>query len=307
MSSDAFNGPIVLYSVRTVSLRNRAKVDVMQVLKISLIGAFLATAPLAVSAQMPKALTAEDSVIAIINGEAITERDLKMLLPQPGGGLESVPAPELKQLMQQLVTRRLLAAEATKNKLDQTTSFAAHMRAARNSALAQASVEQFLNKESNISEADMHKVYKENEAAFTREEISASHILLKSKTEADAVLKELKAGGDFAKLAASKSIGPSASRGGNLGSFSRGQMVPEFEKAAFALKVGELGGPVKTQFGYHVIKVTDKKGPIVTPFEQVMPQIRERMIGEKLRTYFKSLQDAAKIEIKDPRFAIGGE
>ncbi|MDC1050434.1 peptidylprolyl isomerase, partial [bacterium] len=124
---------------------------------------------------------------------------------------------------------------------------------------------------------------------------------------AEAVLKEINAGGNFAKLAARKSIGPSGPKGGDLGSFGRGQMVPEFEETAFALKKGEVGGPVRTQFGYHIIKVTERNGKEPVPIEKVMPQIRKSLIGQKLEAYIKDLRGAAKVVIKDPRFAISGE
>lgn len=90
-------------------------------------------------------------------------------------------------------------------------------------------------------------------------EVKASHILVKTEDEAKRILEELKKGASFAKLAQEKSECPSKKKGGDLGWFGRGKMVPEFEKAAFALKKGELSGIVKTKFGYHIIKVTDTR------------------------------------------------
>jgi parvulin-like peptidyl-prolyl isomerase len=90
-------------------------------------------------------------------------------------------------------------------------------------------------------------------------EVKASHILVKTKSEAEKILDELKKGASFSKLAQQHSECPSKKKGGDLGWFGRGRMVPEFEKAAFSLKKGELSDIVKTQFGYHIIKVTDTK------------------------------------------------
>jgi peptidyl-prolyl cis-trans isomerase C len=275
-------------------------------LAYSLLTVFLFGIPAAHS-QMPKALTAEDTILAVINGETVTERDFRLMLPKYDTELKTVPPPQKAQIMRDIVTQRLLAIEGKKQKLDKSAVFNARKRSIVDAALAQAAVQHFLQGDGAVSEKDMRAFYKKNEKAFIKEDVSASHILLKSRKEAEAVLADLKAGKDFAKLAAEKSIGPSGPKGGDLGTFARGQMVPEFEKAAFALKAGEVGGPVKTKFGFHIIKVTARSGAKAVPFKQVVAQIRENMIGQKLGAYFKKLKEAAKIEIKDPNYAIAGE
>ena len=258
-------------------------------------------------AQMPKPMTADDHVVATINGKTVTERDIRLMLPQYSTDFRTLPPQKRAQLMRDLISKRLLAREGQKKKVDQTPRFKAQRRASILTALARATVESYLEGEGKVTEKEVRDFYKNNKKKFIDEKISARHILLKSKKEAKAVLKEIKAGGDFAKLAASKSIGPSGPKGGDLGSFSRGQMVPEFEKTAFALKKGEVGGPVRTQFGYHIIEVTERTGKEPVPIDKVIPQIRQTLIGQKLENYIKKLQAAAKIEIKDPRFAISGE
>ena len=291
---------------RKINIPSKADYMIRSINLVTL-AAVIAVTGAAVFAQMPKPITADDHVVATIDGKTVTERDIRLMLPQYGTDFRTLPPQQRAQLMRDLISQRLLALEGRKQKVDQTDRFVAQKRAILNTALARATVENYLEGEGRVTDKEIRDFYKQNQKSFINEKISARHILLKSKKEAEAVLKEINAGGDFAKLAASKSIGPSGPKGGDLGSFGRGQMVPEFEKTAFALKKGEVGGPVRTQFGYHIIKVTERKGKEPVPIEKVMPQIRQSLIGQKLKAYIKNLRGAAKVVIKDPRFAISGE
>ena len=126
----------------------------------------------------------------------------------------------------------------------------------------------------------------------------ARHILVKTKEEAEAIIKELDAGADFAKLAKEKSTGPVRPEGGDLGFFSPGQMVPAFEKAAFALKAGKYTKePVKTQFGWHVIKVEEKRNAPPPEFDQVKDQVRQLVLREKYMATGRQGPQAARIDI----------
>jgi len=164
-----------------------------------------------------------------------------------------------------------------------------------------------------VSDADAKKFYDENLDKFKQgENIRASHILCgidpkataeekkKAKEKAEALLKEIKAGKDFAELAKTNSTCPSSAQGGDLGEFGRGQMVPSFEAAAFALKPGEVSGVVETQFGYHIIKLTEKKEAGVTKFDEVKERLEEYLKGTKMQKavadYIDSLKVKAKIE-----------
>jgi peptidyl-prolyl cis-trans isomerase C len=165
-----------------------------------------------------------------------------------------------------------------------------------------------------ITDEDIKKFYTENVDRFKRpESVKASHILIgvdqkatpeekqKARAKADEILKKLKSGGDFAALAKSDSTCPSKAQGGDLGFFSRGQMVPPFEKAAFAMKPGELSEVVETQFGYHIIKVTDKQAEETTKFEEVKDKIRDYLKGQKMQqaiaAHITTLRGKAKVEI----------
>ncbi|MGA7828910.1 MAG: peptidylprolyl isomerase [Geobacteraceae bacterium] len=165
-----------------------------------------------------------------------------------------------------------------------------------------------------ISDADAKKFYDENSDKFKQPEtVKASHILIgvapnasaeekaKAKEKAEALLKRAKAGEDFATLAKENSTCPSAPQGGNLGYFSKGQMVPAFEKAAFSMKPGEISDIVETQFGYHIIKVTDKKPASTVPFKdakkEIINYLKVQEIQKEISALVQKLREEGKIEI----------
>jgi peptidyl-prolyl cis-trans isomerase C len=164
------------------------------------------------------------------------------------------------------------------------------------------------------TDAEAKDFYAKNPDKFKQDEqVRASHILVRvdpnadaktkahAKAEIDTVLKQLKAGGDFAKLAQQHSQDSSAAQGGDLGYFPKGQMVPEFDKVAFNLPVGQLSGIVTTQFGYHVLKVTDKKAPRTVPFEEAQAQIKQYLEQDKKQkaadAFIEGLKKKSKIDI----------
>ena len=209
--------------------------------------------------------------------------------------------------MREIINQRILASEGRALKLDQTESFKARQRSIFDTALARTTVEHFITNAKKIDEQYLKNFYNKNKRRYRDDKVRASHILLKTRKEAEGVLKDLKAGKNFAELAKEKSIGPSGVKGGDLGFFKRGQMVPAFDSAAFSLSEGATGGPIKTRFGFHIIKVTQIKKGKITPFEEVKDQILQRLVSEKLEAYLKSLRASVKVVIKDPNFAIGGE
>ena len=146
----------------------------------------------------------------------------------------------------------------------------------------------------------MKKVYEEASKQITGEqEVHARHILVESEDDAKAVAAELKKGADFAELAKKKSKDPGASDGGDLGFFTKDQMVPEFSAVAFALEPGKISDPVKSQFGWHIIKVEEKRNRQAPAFEQVKPQIETYVTRKAQADYVAKLREAAKIERMD--------
>jgi len=165
-----------------------------------------------------------------------------------------------------------------------------------------------------VSDAEIRDFYEKNPDKFKQPEgVRASHILIPvpqggdaaaknvAKAKAESVLKKVKAGGDFAKLAQENSSDGSAQQGGDLGFFTPGQMVGPFDKAAFSMKPGEISDLVETQFGFHIIKVTEKKDASTVPLEQVTDRVREFLAGqrkqERGQAYIKTLKGKSKIEV----------
>jgi peptidyl-prolyl cis-trans isomerase C len=165
-----------------------------------------------------------------------------------------------------------------------------------------------------VSEADVRSFYDKNQDKFKQSEsVKASHILIgvdakatidektKAREKAEKLKKELAGGADFAALAKGNSTCPSSQQGGDLGFFGKGQMVPAFEKAAFALKPGEVSDVVETQFGYHIIKLTEKKAAATTDFKDVKAKIEEFLKGQKvnesIQKYLEETKKTAKIEL----------
>jgi peptidyl-prolyl cis-trans isomerase C len=166
----------------------------------------------------------------------------------------------------------------------------------------------------SISEAEIQTFYEENPQFFEQgEQVAARHILISTqgvtdedvleekRAQAEEIKEELEAGADFASIAQERSEGPSASRGGDLGTFGRGQMVPAFEETAFDLEVGEISPIVETQFGYHIIEVTERIEGGATPLAEVRPNIQQYLVQEKqqeaITSYIDNLREEAEVEI----------
>lgn len=154
-----------------------------------------------------------------------------------------------------------------------------------------------------VSDKEVKDYYDENMDKYTnKEQVTASHILVEEEDTAKEVLKKLKEGSDFSELAKNYSIDGSAEKGGKLGSFTRGRMVKPFEEAAFALNVGEISDIVKTQYGYHIIKVTDKRDEETKSYDEVKDSIKSSLLQKKQRKameeYIAELKEKAEIEKK---------
>ena len=175
-------------------------------------------------------------------------------------------------------------------------------------------IKQTIASKVTVSDQEAKAFYDKNPDTFTLpEQVRASHILItvdpkasaadrkKAKAKAESLLKQLKAGADFAKLAKENSGCPSSKQGGDLGYFSKGQMVKPFEDAAWGLKPGELSGVVETQFGYHIIKLTERRGASKVPFDAVKGRIeeslKERKVGELVNAELEAARKSARIEI----------
>jgi len=245
--------------------------------------------------------TPGSAVVATVNGIDITEAELEMAQSDLGQQFAQLP-PEQRRAaaLSAAIEIRLLATDAEKQGLGDTAEFKERLEFLRQRALHSAFVEDKVA--GGIDDAAVRARYdKEVAATPPTNEIKARHILVKTKEEAQEVIKQLDAGGDFEVIAKEKSTDGAAAQGGDLGYFGPGQMVPAFETAAFALEVGAYTKePVETQFGFHVIKVEDKRTQQPPAFDQVKDQVRSLLFRERYFEAVKGLREAANIDIKDP-------
>ncbi|MEN0001840.1 MAG: peptidylprolyl isomerase [Pseudomonadota bacterium] len=242
-----------------------------------------------------------NAIVATVAGNPITNRDLDFALADLQEQLGQVPPAQRRAAaLMALIDIRLLAAEADANGIDEQPEFAQRLAFLRDRALHNA----YFNEQvvEAVSDDDVRARYDAEIASRPAEnEINARHILVETEEEARAVIEELDAGADFATLAQERSTGPSGPQGGDLGYFTRGRMVPEFEAAAFELTVGEYSKePVQTSFGFHVIKVEDAR-PVQPPaFEQVAGQIQSRIFRERYAALLDTLRGNTDVAIDDP-------
>lgn len=206
--------------------------------------------------------------------------------------LESLP-PQLQarfqsnkaQFLNELINQKLLLSEASKQKIDQDEKLISVLEQLKSELMVQRLVEKEILEKVNVSDQEAEQYYNANKQLFMKpEQVHAFHILVSDEAQAKKVRERLIKGEDFEKVAKETSVGPSSPRGGDLGFVSKGQLVPEFETAAFALKIGEISAPVKTQFGYHVIKVTESTPAQQMQYDEIKENVKLQLQQERQRT-----------------------
>lgn len=241
---------------------------------------------------------AADDVLARVNGKDITQGEVDMALDVFGDQLAQVPqAQRLPMVVEALIDMHVVADAAEASGIADSAKYKARMTFLTAQALRNTYVESEI--QNKISDADIKARYEKDIASYSApEEVHARHILVKTEEEALKVIADLAVGGDFAAIAKERSQDPgSKDNGGDLGFFAKGQMVPEFEAAAFALAPGETSAsPVKTQFGFHVIKVDDKRSQPAPTVDEVRDQIVQMIQREKYQGEVAKMRDSAKIE-----------
>ena len=244
------------------------------------------------------ALAQDDPVVGKVNGTEIRQSDLTAAEEDIGRNLPPTMQGDAKRdyLITYVSDMLILAKAAEGRKLGDSADFKRKVAIARNKLLMEA----LLTAEAKtaVTDAAMKKVYEEATKAIGDEkEVRARHVLVEKEDEAKAILADLKKGGDFAAIAKEKSKDPgSKENGGDLGYFSKDQMVPEFAEAAFKLDKDQLSDPVKTQFGWHVIKVEDKRSRPVPEFEKVKDQVEQYVVRKAQADLVTKLRSEAKIE-----------
>jgi peptidyl-prolyl cis-trans isomerase C len=246
---------------------------------------------------------ADNPVVAVVNGTEVHRTDVEVIARSLPEQMRQVPMEQIyPMLLDRVIDFKLLAAEAEKSDIGDDPDVQPALAEARANVLRDAMLRKKV--EEGSTEEALKARYEELKKAedFAYEEVHARHILLASEEDAKAVIGELEGGADFEELAKEKSTGPSGPQGGDLGYFKKGQMVPEFGDVAFTMDIGSTSPePVKTQFGFHVIKVEDKR-KVEPSFEESEPQLRQEVARDIVTALVEDLREGAEIE----RFNIDG-
>jgi peptidyl-prolyl cis-trans isomerase C len=246
-------------------------------------------------------LRAQDAnpVRAKVNGAEIRQSDVALAEEELGPSLAQMdPATKKDNVLGFLIDMKIVAKAAEDKKVENNEDFKKRLAFTRNRLL----MDSLLAAEGKAATTDeaMKKVYDDASKQISGEqEVHARHILVETEDEAKAVAEELKKGGDFGELAKKKSKDPGAADGGDLGFFTKDQMVPEFSAVAFTLEPGKISDPVKSQFGWHVIKVEEKRSRKAPEFEQVKGQIETYVTRKAQADYVAKLRETAKVERMD--------
>ncbi|MEY8391376.1 peptidylprolyl isomerase [Lachnospiraceae bacterium] len=246
-----------------------------------------------------------EKILAVAAGHEITEQELENLIDQYPANQQMYMSDDnaRRQILEQLIAFHLFYKMAVEEKITESQEYldlVEKLKTELASQMAAASVVEDIS----VDEEEEKNYYRDNPKLFaSRQQVSARHILVESEALARSVAQEIAGGLAFAEAARKYSTCPSKERGGDLGYFSKGQMAPEFEQAAFAGGLNQVLGPVKTQFGYHLIMVEDKKEGTALPFEQVQSQIHRQLIQKKQQNAYdekvKELAEKYGVERKE--------
>ena len=249
-----------------------------------------------------------DAVVAKVGKLEITQSDLDLAIANLDPQLAQLPDEQKKvAALSGAIDVKLLAGNADGEGLKDDPEFKKRMAFIADRELHNIYFKKHVV--DAVTEDDVKARYEKEIAALPKqEEVSARHILVKTEEEAKAIIAELDAGKDFIELAKAKSTDPNKSEGGDLGYFTKGRMVPEFEEAAFAMEKGTYTKtPVKTQFGYHVIKLEDKRDAAPPAYETVAQQVRQLVMRDKYLEIIEKAKAEQKVEILDEALRKGYE
>ena len=238
-----------------------------------------------------------EKILAKVGTQVVTEADLAAMMQALGPRAEQYNNPEGRRaLVEELVAQKLFLLDAQKNLLEAEKAFQEQLKRAKESLLTEYAIRKTIER-ADVKEEEIRAFYDENLDKFTQgETVNASHILVESEEEAAKIAADIKAGTvTFEEAAAQYSSCPSKEAGGNLGEFGRGQMVPEFEEAAFALEVGVVSDPVKTQFGYHIIRTNAKGEAKPISYNEARESILRKLMADKQQAAYRSRVNQLKI------------
>lgn len=240
----------------------------------------------------------ENKILATVNGKEIRENDLNMAMARFPQENQQFFATEQgkEQLLEQLISFELVHKYAEEENLSETKEYKSQLEILKKDLLIQAGVKSVLDAVT-VTDEEIKTFYEGNPEMFRGEaSVRAKHILVDNEEKAKEVKAAINGGISFEDAAKEHSSCPSSSQGGDLGFFTRGRMVPEFEEAAFELAIGEVSEPVQTQFGYHLIKVEEKTAENAKSFEEVKDQLKANLLSQKQNTTYINFINKLKQE-----------
>ena len=239
-----------------------------------------------------------EKTLATVGGIAITDRDVNEFIAGLGQRGMAYNTPEGRRaVLNQIIGNKLLLLDAKRNLIEAEPAFREQLNRLKDNLLISYAGEKLLSAV-NVTEAEVKEYYEAHKSEFkSSETVNASHILVDSEEKAVAIYGEISSGAkSFEDAAMEYSSCPSKESGGNLGDFGRGQMVPEFDTAVFSMEVGEITStPVKTQFGYHLIKLNSKGEAKEMSYDEIKDELRSGLLGEKRHKAYESKINQLKI------------
>lgn len=198
-------------------------------------------------------------------------------------------------VLDQMISEKLLIQEAENMGLEEDNDVLEQIKKMTEQILVQVLIEREILDKIKVNDEEVLEYYEQNKDSFTeKEQVHLYNILLETEEEAQDVMEQLKAGGDFSEIAIEKSAGPSAPQGGDLGYLTKGTIIPEIEEVVFALELEELSEVIKTDFGFHILKITEKKPESVKTLEEVKEDIIQTLLPDKQKEAFENLLEELK-------------
>ena len=238
-----------------------------------------------------------NKVLAKVGNREVTQADVNFLMKNlnPQSSMKFQSEEGQKQLLEELINQELFYLDGLDKNLDKDEFYLDELEKLKSTLLKQYAIGKVLG-DLKISDQEIEDFYKKNQNQFIKaKSIRASHILVSDKDKAGEILEEINSGLAFEEAAKKYSSCPSKERGGDLGFFSKGQMVPEFENVAFNMELHKISQPVKSQFGYHIIMVTNEAEERTMTSDEARPQIEKQLLAEKQeRVYFKNVERIKK-------------
>jgi len=251
----------------------------------------------------------QDKILVTVANKFITLKDFKHKISRLPPYYQSIAEKNKKSLLEDMIVEDLFMEDAVRKSIDRDKEVKELLDEAKKKIIIAKLIKTEVDDKVSVSEDEAKNFYEDHKEDFKSPQMwRASHILVGSESDAKNILAELSGGKSFEEIAKERSIDATATRGGDVGYFRKGQVIPEFESTCFSLTVGETSGIVHTQFGYHIIKLTDMKNEVIQPFEEARPVIENEIKLKKRNEIFNKLvadlRDKYRVRYEDDALKV---